>query len=52
VRLWMVLMELGGNIGFNSSFYVLNFVRNKTVIFLENKESCIGRPRCCYRTGA
>jgi hypothetical protein len=41
VRLWVVPMELGGNIGFNSSFYVLNFVRNKTVVFLENKESSV-----------
>jgi hypothetical protein len=34
-------MELGGNVGFNSSFYVLNFPRNKSVVFLENKESSV-----------
>ncbi len=33
VRLWVLPRELGGNAGFNSSFYVLNFSRDKTVVF-------------------
>jgi transcriptional regulator with XRE-family HTH domain len=41
VRLWVLPTELGGNAGFNSSFYVLNFSRDKTVVFLENKESSV-----------
>jgi hypothetical protein len=41
VRLWVVPAELSGNVAFNSAFYVLNFPHNKSVVYLENKESCV-----------
>jgi hypothetical protein len=39
VRLWVVPFEAGGNVAFYHPFYMLNFPRNKSVVFLESKGS-------------
>ncbi len=41
VRLWVVPFKLAGNAGFVSSFYLMNFPRNKSVVYLENMASCL-----------
>jgi len=41
VRLWVVPVELAGNAGLNSPAYLMNFPRNKSVIYLENMISCL-----------
>jgi hypothetical protein len=41
VRLWIVPFKLAGNAGFASSFYLMNFPRNKSVVYLENMTSCL-----------
>lgn len=39
VRLWVVPFEAGGNVAFHHPFYLLNFVRDKSVVLLESKGS-------------
>jgi transcriptional regulator with XRE-family HTH domain len=39
VRLWVLPMEQSCDAGFHNSFYMLNFARNQSVVFLEGKES-------------
>jgi hypothetical protein len=41
VRLWVVPFKLAGNAGFVSAFYLMNFARNKSVVYLENMASCL-----------
>jgi transcriptional regulator with XRE-family HTH domain len=41
VRLWVVPAETGGLVGFDSSFYMLNFPRDETVIQMETKASSV-----------
>jgi transcriptional regulator with XRE-family HTH domain len=36
VRLWVVPLKLAGNAGFVTAFYVMNFSRNKSVVYMEN----------------
>jgi hypothetical protein len=41
VRLWVVPVEMSGIAGFESSFYLLNFPRDETVVQLESKASSV-----------
>jgi transcriptional regulator with XRE-family HTH domain len=41
VRLWVLPIEQSCRVGFHNAFYMLNFARNQSVIFLESKESCL-----------
>jgi Domain of unknown function (DUF5753)/Helix-turn-helix domain len=41
VRLWIVPIEMSGLAGFESSFYMLNFPRDETVVQLESKASSV-----------
>jgi hypothetical protein len=41
VRLWVVPAETSGLVGFDSSFYMLNFPRDETVIQMETKASSV-----------
>jgi hypothetical protein len=41
VRLWVVPIEMSGLAGFESSFYMLNFPRDETVVQLESKTSSV-----------
>jgi hypothetical protein len=41
VRLWVLPLEIGGLAGFDSSFYILNFPRDESVVQLETKTSIV-----------
>lgn len=41
VRLWIVPVELAGNAGLNSPAYLMNFPRNKSVVYLESATSSV-----------
>jgi len=41
MRLWVVPAETGGLAGFDSSFYILNFPRDESVVQLETKTSIV-----------
>jgi Domain of unknown function (DUF5753)/Helix-turn-helix domain len=41
VRLWVVPAETGGLVGFDSSFYMLNFPRDESIVQLESKSSIV-----------
>jgi transcriptional regulator with XRE-family HTH domain len=41
VRLWVVPAELGGLVGFECPFYILNFTRDESIIQLETKQSIV-----------
>jgi Domain of unknown function (DUF5753)/Helix-turn-helix domain len=41
VRLWVLPVERGWSVAFDYGFYMFNFPRNESVVFLENKETCI-----------
>ena len=39
VRLWVLPFEVAGNAGLNSPFYLMNFRRNMSVVYLESATS-------------
>ena len=39
VRLWVVPFKMAGNAGFNLPFYLMNFPRSKSVVYLESMTS-------------
>jgi hypothetical protein len=41
VRLWVMPLEVGGSVGFDCSFYVINFPRDESVVQLESKRSVV-----------
>ena len=41
VRLWVLPREMGGLAGFDSSFYIINFPRDESVVQLETKTSIV-----------
>jgi hypothetical protein len=41
VRLWVVPVEVAGLAGFDSSFYMINFPRDETVVQMESKASSV-----------
>ncbi len=41
VRLWVLPIDRGWRVAFHYGFYVFNFPRSQSVVFLENKETCV-----------